>query len=104
VAASIWTGAPIILKADADMVERTRKAAEDLVAKAAAELDEPPSVTVTAVSGVAARELIDASRGADLVVVGSRGVGGFAQLVLGSVSNQVVHHARCPVVVLPREG
>lgn len=38
---------------------------------------------------------------ADLVVVGSRGGGGFSKLLLGSMSNQVVSHAACPVVVIP---
>jgi nucleotide-binding universal stress UspA family protein len=53
--------------------------------------------------GFAARELIDASHDADLVVVGSRGGGGFGRLMMGSVSSQVVHHAACPVVVVPHE-
>lgn len=51
-----------------------------------------------------ARGLLDAARGADLVVVGSRGLGGFTGLLLGSVSQQVTQHAPCPVVVVPGDG
>ena len=59
------------------------------------------SVTVEPVSveGSPANALIDAARDADLVVVGSRGLGGFKTLVLGSVSHQVAQHAPCPVVI-----
>ena len=45
--------------------------------------------------------LLDAARGADLLVLGSRGHGGFTGLLLGSVSQQAVHHASCPVVIVP---
>jgi nucleotide-binding universal stress UspA family protein len=103
VPASGWTGGPIILPADEPALERAHQAAGDAVAKAAAALGEskPPSVEVRAVNGFPAQELIEASRDADLLVVGSRGGGGFARLLLGSISDHVVHHAYCPVVVVP---
>jgi nucleotide-binding universal stress UspA family protein len=87
----------IALSADA------RKDADDAAGKALANAagGRPESVTVRAVCGIPAEELVAASRGADMVVVGSRGTGGFARLLLGSVSSQVVHHAHCPVVVIP---
>lgn len=60
-----------------------------------------PDVMITAavVHGSPAEKLIEASNLVDLIVVGSRGHGGFAGLVLGSVSEQVVRHAQCPVLV-----
>jgi nucleotide-binding universal stress UspA family protein len=63
----------------------------------------PPSVTVRAVTGLAADALLRAAAGADMLVVGSRGTGGFSRLRLGSVGVQVTHHAPCPVVVIPNE-
>ena len=52
------------------------------------------------VEGNAAQVLLDASAGADLLVVGSRGHGGFVEALLGSVGQHCVHHATCPVVVI----
>ncbi len=63
---------------------------------------QPDGVTIErhVVEGAAATVLIDASRDADLLVVGSRGHGGFTGLLLGSVGQQCAHHAACPVVIV----
>jgi nucleotide-binding universal stress UspA family protein len=82
--------------------ETARAAVQDLADKVANETGETaPEVTVNVAAGDAAEELVRASRDADMLVVGSRGSGGFARLLMGSVSSQVTHHAVCPVVVIP---
>ena len=103
VTASYWTGNPVTVPADEERIVKVRKLAEDAVAAVAAKLgtNQPASVTITAVHGFPAKSLLDASEGCDLLVVGTRGGGGFGTLILGSVSSQVVHHAKCPVVVVP---
>lgn len=61
----------------------------------------PQGIESHVVAGAPALALLDAAKDADLVVVGSRGLGGFTGLLLGSVSQQVAHHATCPVVIIP---
>ena len=96
-----WTGQPVSFAGDDELVDRAREAAEQAVAEVAKELDNQPEVTVTAINGFAARALIEASADSDLVVVGTRGGGGFPHLRLGGISSQVVQHAKCPIVVVP---
>jgi len=85
--------------------EVVRKAIQEIVERVANEIGETaPQVAVTVVTGDPAEELIKVSRGADMIVVGSRGSGGFASLLMGSVSSKVMHHAACPVVVIRGEG
>jgi len=98
-----WSHNPVTFSGDAERVEEARQAAEDAVAQVAKEIDKQPQVSVRAINGFAAQALIDASTDSDLVVVGTRGGGGFQHLTLGSVSSQVIHHAKCPVVVVPHD-
>lgn len=102
VAASGWGGS-LVFGADRELAENARKAAQEMVDKAASSpaAPRPADVTVRSVIGLPAAELIKASEDADLLVVGSRGAGGFARLTMGSVSTQVSHHAHCPVVIVP---
>jgi len=60
----------------------------------------PVEIEQHVVEGTPGAVLVDESKDADLLVVGSRGHGGFAQLLLGSVSQQCAQHAACPVVIV----
>jgi nucleotide-binding universal stress UspA family protein len=92
-------GSPVIA-ADWELLRRSAEEfVEEFVDRA---VDEPTDVEVAVVAthGTPADVLVRASKDADLLVVGSRGHGGFAGLLLGSVSQQCVHHATCPVVIV----
>jgi len=86
---------------DVDLEGDARKQQDTALAQVA---EDAAGVDVVAkvVRGHAADALLDASRGADLLVVGSRGHGTFAGTLLGSVSQHCAQHARCPIVVVPR--
>ena len=79
--------------------EAAKQALEQTVRKSLQDTDSV-EVEQRVVEGPPAGVLVDDSRDADLLVVGSRGHGGFAGLMLGSVSQQVAHHAACPVVIV----
>jgi nucleotide-binding universal stress UspA family protein len=91
---------------DPARTEQARQAAQAETDKVLAGLDgpRPESVTVKAVHGFPVDELIKASKDADMIVLGSRGVGGFTRLMLGSTAGQVVEHAYCPVLIVPPQN
>jgi nucleotide-binding universal stress UspA family protein len=90
------------MEEDEHDTELARARVQAWVDKVASETGEPvPEITVEVVTGDPAEELIKALRDADLLVLGSRGGGGFARLMLGSVTSKVTHHAACPTVVVP---
>ncbi len=77
--------------------------AEKVVRDAVTEVVGPQSgvhVSTTVFQGNAAQALLDAAKGADLLVVGSRGHGGFSGALLGSVSQHCAHYSPCPIVII----
>lgn len=95
-------GSPLVGQAEPEDLRSTEAAARAELEQAGGA--EGVDGEIRVVAGVPAEELLKAGEDADLVVVGSRGVGGFSRLLLGSVSSQVVQHATCPVVVIPPKG
>jgi nucleotide-binding universal stress UspA family protein len=81
------------------------RARADLEQIVAAELGEnrPTSTALRIENDLPARAILAAAQGAWMVVVGSRGLGGFKGLLLGSVSQQIAHHAPCPVLIVPAQ-
>lgn len=101
-APDVLTGVPAAPMTDPGLIERLEEAAEKLLAQEIEQVDSDDlTIEGRVVSGPAADALIRAAEEADLVVVGTRGLGGFKELLLGSVSHQVAHYAICPVVIVP---
>lgn len=110
---SAWDIAPAIYSVgyaptlDQETLGAFRENAETIVRDALAEakrLEPALEAEGHAREGLAAEVLLKEARDAALVVVGNRGRGGFASLLLGSVSQQVVHHSPCPVLVVRERG
>lgn len=88
-----------------DPREPFRAAAEEMLRETLVRVaEDSPGVEIDAGvrEGRTASVLVEEAGGADLLVVGSRGRGGFAGLLLGSVSSECAHHASCPVAIVPR--
>jgi nucleotide-binding universal stress UspA family protein len=77
------------------------KVLTETVAEVVGTGEKPVDVRVKVAHGPAAQILLEAAAGAELLVVGSRGHGAFAGMLLGSVSQHCTHHAPCPVIVVP---
>lgn len=109
-AVTAWTltyvAAPIGMMAPIDeaLIPELQENAKAVLEKALADaLGPEPDVEIekAVLEGTPAQVLVDAAQGADLLVVGTRGHGGFTGLLLGSVSQQTAHHAPCPIVIVP---
>ena len=100
-----YFGGVVTSAGDLELTEQTQAAVKVEADRVLAGLDgpHPESVTVKAVHGFPVEEIINASKDADIVVLGSRGVGGFSRMLMGSTAGQVVQHAQCPVLIVPPE-
>jgi nucleotide-binding universal stress UspA family protein len=88
--------------AEWDLAQDTRKTLEITLDEVFG-TDRPADLRVTVRQGGAAQVLLKQAKGATMLIVGSRGHGGFAGLLLGSVSASVAEHAQCPVLVVHGE-
>lgn len=111
--APVWVAGALGYVADYDVLASgigsdhdARLLAQELVAKARTRLtsDAPVEVRVEVVQGSPGRALVDAAHDAVELVVGGRGHGLLASALLGSTSGHVLHHAPCPVTLVPEQG
>jgi len=100
-----WTGT-LRFGDDEAQVQKIAEAAKAETDKVLAGLGDsrPESVTVRAVHGYPAEELINAGADADMIVLGTSGMGGWSAQLIGSVATKVVHHATAPVLIVPAAG
>lgn len=100
VAAPVGMMAPIDDALIPELRDNAKAVLDKAVEAALGDATDVPIETVV-MEGSPAQVLVDAAQGADLLVVGTRGHGGFTGLLLGSVSQQAAHHAPCPIVIVP---
>ncbi len=100
----VWTYSPVIMTppvfAHDDLVAEARQVLDEAVDEVLSGDQRPPTVERLVLEGAAVEQLVKHSDGADRLVVGHRGRGGFAGLLLGSVAQQCAAHADCPVVIV----
>jgi nucleotide-binding universal stress UspA family protein len=95
--------APVAVADGSEMEQTAQRVLDQAVSKVASP-EGGPVVRTLAVQGFPAAVLLGASAGADLLVLGSRGHGGFSGALLGSVGQHCVRHAHCPVVIVRGEA
>ncbi|MFB9449479.1 universal stress protein [Dactylosporangium vinaceum] len=96
-------GVPISYEGDS-IATITDKVLAETVAEVTDRQEQPVQVRTRVTRGHPAQVLLDAAAGADMLVLGSRGHGTFAGILLGSVSQHCVQHAPCPVLVVPQHA
>jgi nucleotide-binding universal stress UspA family protein len=96
-------GGTLHYSGDEALTDKAREAAQSETDTILAGLGDarPESVTVKAVEGIPAEVILNEGADADMIVLGSRGGGGWSRLLLGSVSSNVAEHAKVPVMILP---
>ena len=100
VVTAVWDDDPAHATSSS-VISAARREAQRIVDEVVQHVDAPDvDIDVRAVVGHPARELVDAATPTDLLVVGSRGSGVFARLLLGSTSSGVAHHAPCSVMIV----
>lgn len=93
-----WTSMPSSFDFHDDMAKVLEQAVDDVFGT-----DRPRGLELVVEQAQAAAALLEHAAGASMVIVGSRGHGGFAGLLLGSVSSSVAEHASCPVLVVHQD-